>query len=221
MELHLHLEGTLEPETVLELARRNKVELPYADLEDLRGRYEFTDLQHFLDLLYANLAVLQTEQDFSDLVTAGRPGGRRRRTPRRSVLRSAAPRGPRHPAPAGPGRAGVGHRRRRTDAAALADRIEDDGWQKLEQAMPGLKERAKTLVELLDNAALPLRQAPARRSMRGGKLLDAAGARRSRAFAAPEASSRWTPGRSKTQCELCRRDRPSSSAKWRSRSARR
>ena len=45
VELHLHLEGTLEPETVLELARRNKVELPYADLEDLRGRYEFTDLQ--------------------------------------------------------------------------------------------------------------------------------------------------------------------------------
>ncbi len=42
VELHLHLEGTLEPETVLELARRNKVELPYADLEDLRGRYEFT-----------------------------------------------------------------------------------------------------------------------------------------------------------------------------------
>ena len=70
VELHLHLEGTLEPETVLELARRNKVELPYADLEDLRGRYEFTDLQSFLDLIYANLTVLQTEEDFSDLVTA-------------------------------------------------------------------------------------------------------------------------------------------------------
>jgi adenosine deaminase len=70
VELHLHLEGTLEPETVLELARRNKVELPYADLEDLRGRYEFTDLQSFLDLLYTNLTSLQTEDDFSDLVTA-------------------------------------------------------------------------------------------------------------------------------------------------------
>jgi adenosine deaminase len=70
VELHLHLEGTLEPETVLELARRNTVELPYADLEDLRGRYEFTDLQSFLDLLYTNLTVLQTEEDFSDLVTA-------------------------------------------------------------------------------------------------------------------------------------------------------
>jgi adenosine deaminase len=68
--LHLHLEGTLEPEAVLDLARRNKVELPYADLEDLRGRYEFTDLQSFLDLLYANLTVLQTEEDFSGLVTA-------------------------------------------------------------------------------------------------------------------------------------------------------
>ena len=70
VELHLHLEGTLEPETVLELARRNKVELPYADLEDLRGRYQFTDLQSFLDLIYTNLTVLQTEEDFSDLVTA-------------------------------------------------------------------------------------------------------------------------------------------------------
>jgi adenosine deaminase len=70
VELHLHLEGTLEPETVLELARRNKVELPYPDLEDLRGRYEFTDLQSFLDLIYANLTVLQTEEDFSDLVIA-------------------------------------------------------------------------------------------------------------------------------------------------------
>jgi len=70
VELHLHLEGTMEPETVLELARRNKVELPYADLEDLRGRYEFTDLQSFLDLIYANLTVLQTDGDFSDLVTA-------------------------------------------------------------------------------------------------------------------------------------------------------
>jgi adenosine deaminase len=70
VELHLHLEGTLEPETVMELARRNAVDLPYADLEDLRGRYEFTDLQSFLDLLYANLTVLKTEEDFSDLVTA-------------------------------------------------------------------------------------------------------------------------------------------------------
>ena len=70
VELHLHLEGTLEPETVLDLARRNGVGLPYADLEDLRARYEFTDLQSFLDLIYANVAVLQTERDFHELVTA-------------------------------------------------------------------------------------------------------------------------------------------------------
>jgi adenosine deaminase len=70
VELHLHLEGTLEPEAVLELARRNQVDLPYADLEDLRRRYAFTDLQSFLDLLYANITVLQTEEDFRDLVTA-------------------------------------------------------------------------------------------------------------------------------------------------------
>jgi adenosine deaminase len=51
VESHLLLEGTLEPETVLELARRNKVELPYADLEDLRDRYGFTDLVHDDDAL--------------------------------------------------------------------------------------------------------------------------------------------------------------------------
>jgi len=59
---------------VLELARRNKVELPYADLEDLRGRYEFTDLQSFLDLIYANLTVLQTEEDFSELISSLQSG---------------------------------------------------------------------------------------------------------------------------------------------------
>jgi hypothetical protein len=90
VELHLHLEGTLEPETVLELARRNMVELPYADLEDLRGRYEFTDLQSFLDLLYTNLTVLQTEDDFSDLVTAyvARAPPAAYATPKRSSTRN-------------------------------------------------------------------------------------------------------------------------------------
>jgi adenosine deaminase len=69
-ELHVHLEGTLEPELILELAERNGVTLPYADLDDLRSRYEFTDLQSFLDLYYANMAVLRTEQDFADLTNA-------------------------------------------------------------------------------------------------------------------------------------------------------
>ena len=47
-ELHLHIEGTLEPELIFALAERNGIELPYADLDELRSRYEFTDLQSFL-----------------------------------------------------------------------------------------------------------------------------------------------------------------------------
>ncbi|MGW9413056.1 adenosine deaminase [Arthrobacter cupressi] len=66
-ELHLHIEGTLQPELIFALAERNGIELPYADLDELRSRYEFTDLQSFLDLYYANMAVLQTEQDFADM----------------------------------------------------------------------------------------------------------------------------------------------------------
>ncbi|NYD78959.1 adenosine deaminase [Arthrobacter cupressi] len=66
-ELHLHIEGTLQPELIFALAERNGIELPYADLDELRSRYEFTDLQSFLDLYYANMAVLRTEQDFADM----------------------------------------------------------------------------------------------------------------------------------------------------------
>lgn len=69
-ELHLHIEGTLEPELIFELAARNGVELPYRDLDDLRTRYEFTDLQSFLDLYYANMAVLVTGDDFARMTTA-------------------------------------------------------------------------------------------------------------------------------------------------------
>ncbi|MGW6375817.1 adenosine deaminase [Rhodococcus sp. NPDC055112] len=69
-ELHMHIEGSLEPELIFALAERNKVELPYRDLDDLRGRYEFSDLQSFLDLYFANMAVLRTEQDFADLARA-------------------------------------------------------------------------------------------------------------------------------------------------------
>ena len=69
-ELHLHIEGTLEPELIFALAERNGIQLPYADLDELRARYEFTDLQSFLDLYYANMAVLQTEQDFADMTRA-------------------------------------------------------------------------------------------------------------------------------------------------------
>jgi len=69
-ELHLHIEGTLEPELVLELARRHGTDLPYRDADELRARYEFTDLQSFLDLYYDNMAVLRTEADFADMTRA-------------------------------------------------------------------------------------------------------------------------------------------------------
>ena len=69
-ELHVHLEGTVEVELLVEIARRNGVALPTYDAEVLRARYAFTDLQSFLDILYANLAVLRTEQDFHDLAAA-------------------------------------------------------------------------------------------------------------------------------------------------------
>jgi adenosine deaminase len=70
VELHLHIEGTLEPELIFALAARNGITLPYADLEELRRQYEFTDLQSFLDLYYSNMAVLRTEQDFADMTRA-------------------------------------------------------------------------------------------------------------------------------------------------------
>jgi adenosine deaminase len=69
-ELHLHIEGSLEPSMVLDLARRNGVDLPYKREEDLTSLYDFEDLQSFLDLYYQATAVLQTEQDFFDLTWA-------------------------------------------------------------------------------------------------------------------------------------------------------
>ncbi|MER6131785.1 adenosine deaminase [Streptomyces sp. NPDC001815] len=69
-ELHLHIEGTLEPELAFALAARNGIALPYADTEELRKAYEFSDLQSFLNLYYELMAVLRTEDDFADLVDA-------------------------------------------------------------------------------------------------------------------------------------------------------
>ena len=69
-ELHLHIEGTLEPEMMFELAARNGVRLPYADVRAVREAYQFTDLQSFLDLYYAGAGVLCTQQDFHDLAAA-------------------------------------------------------------------------------------------------------------------------------------------------------
>ena len=69
-ELHLHIEGSLEPEMMFALAQRNGVKLPYASVDAVRAAYEFADLQSFLDLYYAGAAVLQTEQDFYELTAA-------------------------------------------------------------------------------------------------------------------------------------------------------
>jgi len=69
-ELHLHVEGSLEPEMMFELARRNGVTLPYASVEDVRRAYVFSDLQSFLDIYYAGCRVLMKEQDFYDLTWA-------------------------------------------------------------------------------------------------------------------------------------------------------
>jgi adenosine deaminase len=69
-ELHLHIEGTLEPEMMFELAQRNRVELPFPDVDAVRRAYVFDDLQSFLDLYYAGCRVLVTERDFYDLTAA-------------------------------------------------------------------------------------------------------------------------------------------------------
>ncbi|WP_017602668.1 adenosine deaminase [Nocardiopsis alkaliphila] len=69
-ELHIHIEGTLEPELAFHLAQRNNITLPYTDVEHLRSAYSFTDLQSFLDLYYRLMDVLRTPDDFHDLTTA-------------------------------------------------------------------------------------------------------------------------------------------------------
>ena len=69
-ELHLHLEGSLEPELMFELAARNNVDLPYASVEEVRAAYDFHNLQSFLDIYYQCADVLRTEQDFYDLTWA-------------------------------------------------------------------------------------------------------------------------------------------------------
>jgi len=69
-ELHLHIEGTLEPEMMLALARRNGVDLPYETVEDVRAAYDFDCLQDFLDVYYLGMSVLLTERDFHDLTWA-------------------------------------------------------------------------------------------------------------------------------------------------------
>jgi adenosine deaminase len=70
VELHLHIEGTLEPEMMFRLAERNGLTLPFNSVDEVRRAYEFTDLQSFLDIYYQGAAVLRTEADFYDLMWA-------------------------------------------------------------------------------------------------------------------------------------------------------
>jgi adenosine deaminase len=81
-ELHLHIEGTFEPELIFEIGRRNGVPVPYASVEALRDAYNFSDLQSFLNVYYAGMNVLRVERDYYDLTTA--------------YLRRAKPQGVRH-----------------------------------------------------------------------------------------------------------------------------
>ena len=69
-ELHLHIEGSFEPELMFEIAQRNGVDLPYATVEDLRKAYDFSNLQDFLDIYYQGMGVLLKEQDYYDLTWA-------------------------------------------------------------------------------------------------------------------------------------------------------
>jgi len=85
-ELHVHIEGTLEPELAFALARRNGITLPFASVAELAAQYRFDNLQSFLDLYYATMNVLRTEDDFAELTRDYLTCARRRpalRCPRR------------------------------------------------------------------------------------------------------------------------------------------
>jgi adenine deaminase len=69
-ELHMHIEGSLEPELMFALARRNRVEIPFGSVEEVRAAYSFSNLQDFLDIYYQGAAVLRTKEDFRDLAMA-------------------------------------------------------------------------------------------------------------------------------------------------------
>ncbi|MBL4596125.1 MAG: adenosine deaminase [Robiginitomaculum sp.] len=69
-ELHLHIEGSFEPELMFEIAQRNQVKLPFASVEEIRAAYDFSNLQEFLDIYYQGMSVLLVERDFYDLTWA-------------------------------------------------------------------------------------------------------------------------------------------------------
>ena len=70
VELHLHIEGSLEPELMFALAQKNNIAIPFKSVDDVRAAYDFGNLQDFLDIYYQGMSVLQTEQDFYDLTMA-------------------------------------------------------------------------------------------------------------------------------------------------------
>ncbi len=69
-ELHLHIEGSLEPELMFRLAQRNKIDIPFRSVEEIRAAYDFSNLQDFLDIYYQGMSILRTEEDFFDLTMA-------------------------------------------------------------------------------------------------------------------------------------------------------
>ena len=77
-ELHLHIEGSLEPELMFALAKRNQVEIPFKSIEEVRAAYSFSNLQDFLDIYYAGANVLRTEADFRDRLQRHRAARRGR-----------------------------------------------------------------------------------------------------------------------------------------------
>ena len=92
-ELHLHIEGSLEPELMFALAERNKVAIPFASVEEVRAAYRFSRLQDFLDIYYQGAQVLREEEDFRDLAVAyfDRAGPITSSTPRSSSIRRRTP----------------------------------------------------------------------------------------------------------------------------------
>ena len=69
-ELHLHIEGSLEPDMLFRLAKRNNIEIPFASVDEIRAAYDFSNLQDFLDIYYQGMNVLRCEEDFFDLTMA-------------------------------------------------------------------------------------------------------------------------------------------------------
>jgi len=69
-ELHLHIEGTLEPEQMFAFGKRNKVDIPFKSVDEVKAAYAFSNLQDFLDICYQGASVLMTEEDFKDMALA-------------------------------------------------------------------------------------------------------------------------------------------------------